>query len=145
MAAFMRAHIDDADFAARFDALKAMKREQSVDVNAAVGEIIADVRARGDAALIELTQKYDRVQLSADALRFSDAEIDAAMSACDGETRAALELAATRISDFHMPAKNPKTSASPMRAASSWAIVGHRLMRPVCMCRAGWPIIPHRF
>ena len=126
MAAFMRAHIDDADFAARFDALKAMKREQSVDVNAAVGEIIADVRARGDAALIELTQKYDRVQLSADALRFSDAEIDAAMSACDGETRAALELAATRISDFHMrqkPEDERFTDASGVELGHRWTPV----------------------
>ena len=101
MACFLRAHIDDKDFAARFAALQSMKREQSVDVNAAVSAIIDDVCARGDAALIELTQKYDRQSLTAASLRISDAEIDAAVAACDGETKAALQLAADRIADFH--------------------------------------------
>ncbi len=98
---FLRAHIDDTDFASRFAALQQMKREQSVDVNEAVAAIIDDVRARGDAALIELTAKYDRQTLSADSLRIGDDEIDAAMRACAPETKAALELAAQRIGDFH--------------------------------------------
>ena len=98
---FLRAHIDDTDFASRFAALQQMKREQSVDVNEAVAAIIDDVRARGDAALIELTAKYDRQTLSADSLRIGDDEIDAAMQACALETKAALELAAQRIGDFH--------------------------------------------
>ena len=98
---FLRAHIDDTDFASRFAALQQMKREQSVDVNEAVAAIIDDVRARGDAALIELTAKYDRQTLSADSLRIGDDEIDAAMQACAPETKAALELAAQRIDDFH--------------------------------------------
>lgn len=101
MACFLRAHIDDTDFAERFAALKSMKREQSVDVNNAVAAIIEDVRARGDAALIELTEKYDRQTLSAETLRVSDAEIEAAVAACAPETKAALELAANRIADFH--------------------------------------------
>ena len=63
--------------------------------------IIDDVRARGDAALIELTAKYDRQTLSADSLRIGDDEIDVAMQACAPETKAALELAAQRIGDFH--------------------------------------------
>ena len=98
---FLRAHIDDTDFASRFAALQQMKREQSVDVNEAVAAIIDDVRVRGDAALIELTAKYDRQTLSADCLRIGDDEIDAAMRACAPETKAALELAAQRIGDFH--------------------------------------------
>ena len=101
MACFLRAHIDDKDFAERFAALQSMKREQSVDVNEAVAAIIDDVRARGDAALIELTEKYDRQTLSAETLRISEAEIDAAVAACAPETKAALELAAQRIADFH--------------------------------------------
>ncbi|CAI8190577.1 MAG: Histidinol dehydrogenase [Alphaproteobacteria bacterium] len=98
---YLRAHIDDKDFAGRFAALQAMKREQSVDVNEAVAAIIDDVRQRGDAALIELTAKYDRQKLSAETLRIGDDEIDAAMQACASETKAALELAAQRIGDFH--------------------------------------------
>ncbi|MBL70044.1 MAG: histidinol dehydrogenase [Rhodobiaceae bacterium] len=98
---FLRAHVDDKDFASRFAELQQMKREQSVDVHEAVAAIIDDVRARGDAALIELTQKHDRQTLSAETLRIGDDEIDAAMRACAPETKAALELAAQRIGDFH--------------------------------------------
>lgn len=102
---FLRAHINDEDFAGRFAALQAMKREQSVDVNEAVAAIIDDVRQRGDDALIALTEKYDRQTLNAETLRIGDDEIDAAMQACAPETKAALELAAQRISDFHLRQK----------------------------------------
>jgi len=102
---FLRAHINDEDFAGRFAALQAMKREQSVDVNEAVAAIIDDVRQRGDDALIALTEKYDRQTLNAETLRIGDDEIDAAMQACAPETKAALELAAQRIGDFHLRQK----------------------------------------
>ena len=101
----LRAHINDEDFAGRFAALQAMKREQSVDVNEAVAAIIDDVRQRGDDALIALTEKYDRQTLNAETLRIGDDEIDAAMQACAPETKAALELAAQRIGDFHLRQK----------------------------------------
>ncbi|MFV1491400.1 histidinol dehydrogenase [Phaeobacter sp. JH18-32] len=97
----------DADFEKAFTALLGAKREDSPDVDAVVADIIADVRARGDAALIELTAKFDRLQLTADQLRISDAEIDAAVQAVSGEERAALELAVDRIRAYHarqMPA-----------------------------------------
>ncbi len=102
---FLRAHINDENFAGRFAALQAMKREQSVDVNEVVAAIIDDVRKRGDEALIALTEKYDRQTLSAETLRIGDDEIDAAMQACAPETKAALELAAQRIGDFHLRQK----------------------------------------
>ena len=126
MAAFLRAHIDDTDFAERFDALQAMKREQSVDVNQAVGAIIEAVRADGDAALIALTEKYDRQTLSADTMRFSEAEIDAAVAACDPQTKAALELAAQRISDFHArqkPEDERYTDAAGVEMGHRWTPV----------------------
>ena len=102
---FLRAHINDEDFAGRFAALQAMKREQSVDVNEVVAAIIDDVRQRGDDALIALTEKYDRQTLNAETLRIGDDEIDSAMQACAPETKAALELAAQRIGDFHLRQK----------------------------------------
>ena len=126
MAAFLRAHIDDTDFVERFDALQAMKREQSVDVNQAVGAIIEAVRADGDAALIALTEKYDRQTLSADTMRFSEAEIDAAVAACDPQTKAALELAAQRISDFHArqkPEDERYTDAAGVEMGHRWTPV----------------------
>ncbi|WP_420858955.1 histidinol dehydrogenase [Marivivens marinus] len=91
----------DADFEARFSALLGMKREDSPDVDAAVAGIIADVRARGDAAVIELTAKFDRLTLTAETLRFSETEIEAECAKVSPEDRAALELAAERIRAYH--------------------------------------------
>jgi histidinol dehydrogenase len=97
----------DADFAPRFDALLSMKREDAPDVDTAVAAIIADVRARGDAAVIDLTTRFDRLTLTAETLAFTPAEIDAACDAVAPQDRAALELAAARIRAYHerqMPA-----------------------------------------
>ncbi|MDP2083663.1 MAG: histidinol dehydrogenase [Gemmobacter sp.] len=91
----------DADFAARFEALLSMKREDAPDVDATVAAIIADVRARGDDAVIDLTARFDRLALSPDTLAFSEAEIDAACAAVAPEDRAALDLAAARIRAYH--------------------------------------------
>ena len=91
----------EADFEARFTALLGAKREDSPDVDQAVAAIIADVRSRGDAALVDLTAKFDRLQLDAGSLRFSDAEIDALVAQVPAHERAALELAAERIRAYH--------------------------------------------
>jgi len=91
----------DSDFEQAFAALLGAKREDSPDVDAVVAEIIKDVRTRGDAALLELTAKFDRMQLKADQLRISEAEVDAAVASVSAEDRAALELAAERIRAYH--------------------------------------------
>jgi len=91
----------DADFESAFAALLSAKREDSPDVDAVVAEIIADVRARGDAAVLELTAKFDRLELTAGGMRFSAAEIEAEIARVSGEDRAALELAAERIRAYH--------------------------------------------
>ncbi len=92
----------DAGFDQAFATLLGAKREDSPDVDAVVADIIADVRTRGDAALIELTAKFDRLQLTADQLRISEAEIDAAIQDVSTEERAALELAVERIRAYHL-------------------------------------------
>ena len=123
---FLRAHINDEDFAGRFAALQGMKREQSVDVNEAVATIIDDVRQRGDDALIALTEKYDRQTLNAETLRIGDDEIDAAMQACAPETKAALELAVQRIGDFHLrqkPEDERFTDAAGVEMGHRWTPV----------------------
>ena len=84
-----------------FAALIAAKRDSDSDVSDAVAAILADVRARGDAAVIDLTNKYDKVALTPQRLRIGADEIVAATKACDGETLAALRLAAARIADYH--------------------------------------------
>lgn len=91
----------DADFETAFAGLLNAKREDSPDVDAAVAEIIADVRARGDAAVLELTAKFDRLDLTADQLAISEAEVDAAIATVPAQERTALELAAERIRAYH--------------------------------------------
>jgi histidinol dehydrogenase len=89
-----------ADFPARFRTFLDAKREASADVEQAVRAIIADVAARGDAALIALTQKFDRVDLSA-GMRVTSAELEAAAAACDATALDALTLARDRIETYH--------------------------------------------
>src|SRR5262247_2156014 len=67
-----------ADFERRFRDFLATKRESAADVEDAVRAIIADVAARRDSALIELTRKFDRVDLAALGLRVRPEEIAAA-------------------------------------------------------------------
>ena len=91
----------DPDFEARFAALLGAKREDSTDVDHVVADIIADVRKRGDAAVIDLTSKFDRLDLTPETMRFSEAEIAAECAKVDEADRAALELAAARIRAYH--------------------------------------------
>ncbi|MBU9697298.1 histidinol dehydrogenase [Rhodobacteraceae bacterium HSP-20] len=91
----------DAGFEAEFAQLLSMKREEAEDVDQAVAAIIADVRARGDAALIELTARFDRMELTAERLAFTEDEIAAEIAKVSAEDRAALELAAERIRAYH--------------------------------------------
>ena len=75
------------------------------DVSAAVDAIVADVRERGDAALLEHTAKLDRfAAASVSALAIASAEMDAALRALDPASRAALEYAAERIERYHAAA-----------------------------------------
>ncbi len=90
-----------ADFETAFEELLNAKREDSPDVDVVVAEIIADVRARGDAAVIDLTEKFDRITLTPDRLRITAAEIKAAIKDVPAPDRAALEQAAERIRAYH--------------------------------------------
>ncbi|HWB45724.1 MAG TPA: histidinol dehydrogenase [Hyphomicrobiaceae bacterium] len=96
-----RLSTSDPDFESAFSAFLATKREISQDVDAAVSAIIAEVRRSGDAALIALTQRYDKLDLHAAGLRITDAEIAAAAAACDSDTISALKLAHARIETHH--------------------------------------------
>jgi len=90
-----------ADFEAAFAALLGQKREEAEDVDQTVAGIIADVRARGDRAVIDLTTRFDRLTLTPETLAFSRAEIAAEIAKVSPEDRAALELAADRIRAYH--------------------------------------------
>ncbi|HEY7744897.1 MAG TPA: histidinol dehydrogenase [Desulfuromonadales bacterium] len=74
-------------------------------VEATVSSIIADVRRRGDAALFEYTEKFDRLQLTAATMQVTPEEIDRALAAISQQSLDALKLAATRIADYHRKQK----------------------------------------
>jgi histidinol dehydrogenase len=90
-----------ADFEAAFTTLLNAKREDSPDVDIIVADVIADVRARGDEAVLELTEKFDRIKLTPDTMRVTADEVEEAASQVAPDVRAALELAATRIALYH--------------------------------------------
>ena len=92
-------NINQADFEACFLALLTAKREDSPDVDAIVADIIADVRARGDDAVIELTEKFDRLNLTPDTLAFSREEIMAHCATVPTVEREALERIVGRIEE----------------------------------------------
>ena len=89
-------------FETDFAALLASKREASPDVGRAVADIIADVRKRGDAAILDLTTKFDGLKVGSVAeLAVGQDEIDKATKGLAPELRKSLELAASRIRAFH--------------------------------------------
>ena len=94
-------------FEGEFAALLAAKLESAADVNGAVAQIIGDVRARGDAAVIEFTGRFDRFEPGAASLRFTEREIGEAVRASDPGFVEALRFARGRIEACHrrqMPA-----------------------------------------
>ena len=99
MAVFLNA--DDPDFETAFATLLGAKREDSPDVQNVVAEIISEVRADGDKAVLRLTEKFDRLALTADQMRFSKDEIAQYCAEVGREDRAALELAAERVRAYH--------------------------------------------
>ena len=117
---------DEPDFETGFSALLAARRDKATDVDGVVAGIIADIRARGDAALLELTRRFDRMDLTADRLAFSEAEIAAECAKVGPTDRAALELAAGRIRDYHqrqMPQDAMWTDATGARLGWRWTAV----------------------
>ena len=96
-----RLNASDAGFAADFEKLLYAKREEEEDVAQVVKTIIADIRKRGDVALVELTNKFDKADVTAQTLKLTAEEIDAALAQVTKEQFAAIETAATRIEAYH--------------------------------------------
>jgi len=91
----------DADFDQRFAALVDARREADTDVSRDVAAIIADVRARGDLALTDYTQRFDGHNLDASGWQIEKAACKTAWESLDGKLAAALQLAAERIAAYH--------------------------------------------
>ena len=115
-----------AGFEAAFEAFLAVKRGTEADVARVVDGILADLRARGDAALIENTERFDRIRLTPETLRISEHEIAEAAARCPPEVVAALELAARRIEAYHrhqLPEDLDYTDAAGLRLGHRWTPV----------------------
>lgn len=116
----------DDSFESDFGALLTLKRETSVEVDDVVAAILQDVRGKGDAALIDYTERFDKQSLTADTLRISTDEIDAAVAATPADQRAALEIAAARITAYHqrqLPPDEDWTDEQGVRLGWRWTPV----------------------
>lgn len=115
-----------SDFETRFVELLASKREASQEVGDIVAGIIADVRARGDVAVAELTNKFDRAGVTPETLRFSEEEIAEAAARVTPDVRAALQTAHDRIKSHHerqMPRDDLYTDALGVTLGSRWTAI----------------------
>ena len=113
----------DAGFACDFEALIRSERAGAEDVDAAVAAILADVRARGDEAVAEYTERFDGVT---GPLRIPIETLDRALAETPGPAREALELAKSRIGAFHraqMPADLDYRDAQGVRLGLRWTPV----------------------
>jgi histidinol dehydrogenase len=116
----------DPDFPARFADFLASKRGIEADVDEAVAAILADVEARGDAAVIDFTERFDRVRLTPATLRITEREIEEAAKGCAPDTLRALEFAAKRIEDYHrrqLPMDDFFTDDAGVELGSHWTPV----------------------
>lgn len=111
----------DQDFSNQFQAFVNERREATVDVSGTVKEIIADVKARGDAAVKEYTTRFDRY--SPESFRLSDTFVTQQAAQCPQEVRAALEVAAERITAFHqkqLPQNIAYTDEAGVKLGLNW-------------------------
>jgi histidinol dehydrogenase len=116
----------NANFEDCFRTLLAAKRESAADVDEAVARIIDDVAARGDAALVAYTNRFDRVSLTEGQLRLGPDEIASGADAAPPDTVAALRVAAERIEAFHrrqLPSDIDYVDAAGVRLGQRWRAI----------------------
>ena len=121
-----RIDMRDSEFERRFASLLAAKREQSEDVDHVVRDILRAVRDGGDKALCDFTRRFDLFELTADKLRVSAAEIEAALGSVGQENFEALTFAAERITTHHrrhVPADDRYTDATGAELGHRWTPV----------------------
>ncbi len=122
----LRLDASTGDFRAQFDAFLAAKREVSADVDAAARGIIDDVIKRGDAALVELSKRLDRIDLQNAGLRVTADEIAKAARLCEKKALDALALARGRIEAYHLrqlPKDERFTDALGVELGSRWTAI----------------------
>ena len=121
-----RLDIADPNFESQFQEVLSVQREADVDVNEAVASILKDVKMRGDAAVVDYTNKFDRQNLTAADLAITVEELDAATQQIEPELFSALKLAAERIEAFHerqLPDMEDYTDDNGVRLGYRWTAV----------------------
>jgi histidinol dehydrogenase len=122
----VRLDVSSGNFAQNFRALLDAKREASADVEAAARAIVADVAARGDAALKDYTRKFDQCDLDRTGLRVTADEIAAAAASCSPAALEALELARARIETYHrrqLPVDDRFVDSLGVELGSRWTAI----------------------
>ena len=118
-----RLDINDSGFEDAFVRLLETKRETETDVDDTVRAILADVREKGDEAVIAYTREFDGFELSSETMAVTSQEIEAAKEAADSDVLESLKLAAGRIADFHrrqVPEGVDYTDEAGLRLGSRW-------------------------
>ncbi len=121
-----RLNATDKDFSRDFASLLQGTSHSGRNVREAVQDILEQVRTRGDAALIELSEKFDRITLTPQTIRFSQQEIEREADRADGETVRALEFAYGRILSHHekqKPSDHMYTDAAGVSLGIRWTPV----------------------
>ncbi|MBO1361383.1 histidinol dehydrogenase [Acetobacter sacchari] len=111
------------DFEAAFTSLLANREAESARVDAPVAEILAEVRAKGDEAVCAYTSRFDRLDLTPETMRITAAEVEEAASGVPQDLLDALDVAATRIEDFHraqLPQDMKYTDADGLTLGQRW-------------------------
>lgn len=114
---------DEPGFAGAFDALVNARRGMLEDVDETVAAILADVAARGDAALLDYTERFDGFRPTVEALRLGRHEIETASAEAPAEAMAALEVAVERITAYHRsqrPKNERYTDAAGVELGVRW-------------------------
>ena len=127
----------DPEFDSAFERFLFLKREAEADVDDVVRTIIEDVRRRGVSAVLDLTSRFDRVELTAGTIAISEEEIDEAVARVSDDDRAALELAGPAEFGRITNARSRTIKAGPTMWASDWDGGGHRSTPRGSMFRAG--------
>ncbi|WP_449414752.1 histidinol dehydrogenase [Ochrobactrum teleogrylli] len=116
----------DPNFEQQFAAFLSGKREVSEDVDRAAREIVERVRREGDAALIDYSRRFDRIDLEKTGIAITEAEIDAAFEVAPASTVEALKLAHERIESHHarqLPKDDRYTDALGVELGSRWTAI----------------------
>ena len=122
----LRLSTTDSDFPSAFTALVDARREADEDVSRDVTAILKAVRAGGDAALADYTQRFDRHDLNVSGWAVTATETRAALDGISSELRDALELAAARITAYHekqKPQDSDGVDAAGVRLGARWSAV----------------------